>query len=74
MVKTFRIPPWDVRHFSVATLATSPAPSQGWEGLVWGGEGETISSVRTEITMLILFTAMSPLASTAPSAYSINMI
>lgn len=40
MVKTFRIPPWDVRHFSVAALATSPAPSQAWEGVAWSGEGD----------------------------------
>ena len=27
-------------HFSLAALATSPAPSQGWEGLGWGGLGQ----------------------------------
>ena len=29
---------------SVAALATSPAPSQGWEGLAWSGEGDACIS------------------------------
>lgn len=29
---------------SVAALATSPAPSQGWEGLAWSAEGDACIS------------------------------